>query len=257
MLNNFESFLENELLNFKIDKSLSFSNKLDCKRYGCLETPWNWASHWVLERIKFEEGGIVVDLGAGINPIIIEAFSNSKKGYLALDLLNIPSANLSENIFGLKSDISKLPIKRSSVETVLSISVLEHLSEPDRLKTIKEIERILVPEGRAIITIGNFMQVSKKATYLLKSLEFFKKRGSAGYPPINIKTILDVTKKLELIESNGLEFFPGYERYNEKKIINHPLIIKDKFSDFKEISQFVSLRDVMVCEIGLELVKKD
>ncbi|MBI2442988.1 MAG: class I SAM-dependent methyltransferase [Candidatus Levybacteria bacterium] len=54
-------------------------------------------------------------------------------------------------------DAHKLPFKNSSFDVVICTEVLEHVIDP--LAVVKEIERVLVPGGRAIIEMdsGNFL----------------------------------------------------------------------------------------------------
>jgi hypothetical protein len=68
----------------------TYSNLPDCLRFKCSPTPWNWATHWVLERAKLSGKEVVCDLGAGNNPIALTAYA--KKAYIAylVDNLVLP-----------------------------------------------------------------------------------------------------------------------------------------------------------------------
>ncbi len=53
---------------------------------------------------------------------------------------------------------TELPFPNSSFDYVLSISMLHHLNESERVKAIREIRRVLKPNGKAIIAVWNKLQ---------------------------------------------------------------------------------------------------
>ena len=79
--------------------------------------------------------------------------SNQQHEYHTADLFM-------ENV-SFKEDLQKLSFKDNSYDIVLNNHVLEHIFD-DR-KAIKEIQRILKPKGKAIITVpGNWKKKTKK-----------------------------------------------------------------------------------------------
>eukprot|EP00768_Dysnectes_brevis_P004160 gnl/Dysnectes_brevis/2969_a3656_954.p1 GENE.gnl/Dysnectes_brevis/2969_a3656_954~~gnl/Dysnectes_brevis/2969_a3656_954.p1 ORF type:complete len:304 (-),score=24.72 gnl/Dysnectes_brevis/2969_a3656_954:24-866(-) len=62
----------------------------------------------------------------------------------------------------LHANILKLPFKSNSFDAIISIAVIHHLSTPERrLDAFKEIERVLKPGGRALITVWAHGQKSR------------------------------------------------------------------------------------------------
>jgi len=58
----------------------------------------------------------------------------------------------------IKADATKLPFKANTFNYILCISMLHNLDASERKKTLKEIARVLKPEGEAIIAVWNKLQ---------------------------------------------------------------------------------------------------
>jgi SAM-dependent methyltransferase len=155
----------------------------------------------------------------------------------------------------IQADISCLPLADESVDVVISISVLEHLPVHRRLETMREIERIVQPGGRALISIGNFMRVSDDARVLMQELPFFTDRGSAAYLPIDLKVLLDVAPRLKLAATNDLDYYPGYDKYDEDRLVHDANLCAYYYKDYPELARYRSLEPVVVCEVGVMLLK--
>ncbi|MSQ81087.1 MAG: class I SAM-dependent methyltransferase [Candidatus Methylopumilus sp.] len=96
-----------------------------------------------------------------ISPVVIDTFGfyAIQMGNFDIDFLNqsrIPHKySLNSNCSDLMSSNDALPFDESSVDLLIAPHILEHMSEPYEL--LKEIHRILMPEGRLIITGFNPM----------------------------------------------------------------------------------------------------
>lgn len=106
---------------------------------------------------KLVEGKIVVDVASGTGyGTKIMSFHASK----VIGIDNSKSAieyskrhHFSEKIEYLVGDALKLPLDSSSVDVVVSFETIEHL--PDQKKFIKEVKRILKPDGIFIVSTPN------------------------------------------------------------------------------------------------------
>ena len=56
-----------------------------------------------------------------------------------------------------KAEAEKLPFKKNSFDYALSIATIHHLKKEDHLKALKEMFRVLKPNGIAIITAWNHL----------------------------------------------------------------------------------------------------
>jgi SAM-dependent methyltransferase len=106
---------------------------------------------WLREVAPKYSSGILVDYGCGNKPYF-SFFKNHVIDYVGVDV--------SQNEFNTVNYVinidDPLPFETNSIDTVLSTQVLEHTSEPD--KYIKEISRVLKPEGHLILTCpGSYM----------------------------------------------------------------------------------------------------
>jgi len=237
-------------------KAATISNQADCQRYGCPASPWHWASRWVLERSGLTGRETIADLGAGINPITMPVYEKFTACALLVDKYFLPEQRqTSAKLIRILADIGELPFASGSIDAVISISVLEHLTGPDRLETMREIERVLRPGGRAVFTIGNYLHAGEEAIHLMRTLPYFVKRSYHSYPPINIKAMLDAVPGLNPVDSDELECMPGFEDYNEDAIASDPLLCAYYYKDYPELALHAALEKVVVHEIGLALVK--
>jgi len=127
---------------------------------------------------------IVLDIGCGNGRNMI-LFSENKR-VIGLDISrnmvqtakkNLMKKNLSHKCDLLQSDAVHLPIKESSIDVILYIATLHHISTADeRLRSLLELKRTLRKGGRALISVWAFDQ--PKFEELLK--EHLKKKEGFG-----------------------------------------------------------------------------
>jgi SAM-dependent methyltransferase len=210
----------------------------------------------VLERAELSGSQVVCDLGAGRNPLAFAAYqANARRAYL-IDAMHIPSKeSLGDHHFRMTADISCLPLEDESIDVVLSVSVLEHLTPPARENAIWEIQRILRPGGKALVSIGSFLHVSDVAQRKMRELPYFTNRGCAVYFPIDIKAFVQSASGLHLTSDEDLEYLPGFEAYDMDALANEPGLCFERFSDYEELQSDPHLRQVIAYEIGLQFHK--
>ena len=234
----------------------TYSNLPDCRRFNCPPYPWHWATHWILERAQLTGNEVVCDLGAGTNPIMIKAYQKGARLCYLMDNMFLPSdQDMASNMQRIQGDASCLPLDDGSIDVIISVSVLEHLPISSRLTVMREIERVLKPGGRALISIGHFLNTSDEAWVLMRELPFFTDRGCAVYLPIDLRQLVEAAPRLNLAATDDIEFFPGYETYRETSLLQDPYLCTDAFHDYPEITRYPFLDPVLVCEIGIMLLK--
>ncbi len=96
-----------------------------------------------LDRIR----GVVVDLGCGRRPFEQDILRRAER-YIGVDW--------PQTLHGLRADIAAdlnrpLPIRDGAADAVISLSVLEHLREPEQL--LREARRILKPGGFLYVSV--------------------------------------------------------------------------------------------------------
>ena len=104
-------------------------------------------------------GETAVDLGCG-NARHAALLTRKYGRVLALDFarnLLLESANVGGDHARLKlvqADITALPIRSRSADTILHVAALHHLpTKEERIKSLKEVKRILKPGGEALISV--------------------------------------------------------------------------------------------------------
>ncbi len=107
---------------------------------------------------KFVRNKIVLDIACG-NGYGSNLLANSGAKFvygIDYDKESIENANkkyMQENIKFVLGDAEKIPLGKSSVDTVVSLETLEHLRSPE--KFITEISRVLKPRGMLILSTPN------------------------------------------------------------------------------------------------------
>lgn len=96
-----------------------------------------------LDRIR----GVVLDLGCGRRPFEKDILAGAAR-YVGVDR----PPDLRDNRADIVADLNEpLPIRDGAADTVIALSVLEHLREPERL--LREAHRILKPGGFLYIAV--------------------------------------------------------------------------------------------------------
>ncbi len=116
-----------------------------------------------LEFIKkyISNGDKVLDLGCG-NGRLIDLLKDLDIKYVGIDssekLISLAKQKYPKHEF-LKANALKLPFKDNSFDKIISIAVLHHIPSRElRLKFLKEIKRVLKPNGKLVLTIWNLWQ---------------------------------------------------------------------------------------------------
>lgn len=129
-------------------------------------TPLNpyWLdSKHLLESVRFlapHARGVMFDVGVGERPYA-EEFEGHVTRYFGLEYPPVVFGNLNPDLWNyievvhgiidVFGDGHELPLASESVDTVMSLEVLEHVPEPERC--VAEMARVLKPGGRALITV--------------------------------------------------------------------------------------------------------
>jgi ubiquinone/menaquinone biosynthesis C-methylase UbiE len=119
------------------------------------DIPVEWWSRrfeypWVARYIDKDD--VVVDAGCGVTHFFKHWLSANCSHVWAVDTnTKIKNIWADTNVDLTVAPIAAMPINDSSVDKVVCISVLEHTNNIGNI--LKEFDRVLVPDGRAIITL--------------------------------------------------------------------------------------------------------
>jgi ubiquinone/menaquinone biosynthesis C-methylase UbiE len=113
----------------------------------------------------------ILDLGCGYGRLW-QLFAGKKIEYLGTDnskkQIEIAKSRFPDARF-IKSDSFLVPVDNNYFDKIFCLSVIHHLpSVTYRLKILKEIERVLKPEGKLIITAWSVWQNPKIKKIMLK-----------------------------------------------------------------------------------------
>lgn len=102
-----------------------------------------------VELAEKESKGVLLDIGCGRMPYRNFLLPKVKK-YIGLDHPETSKLYKGEVKPDIYADATKIPLKRSSVDTVIMFMVLEHLDNPQ--KALLEVKRILTTNGKFIFS---------------------------------------------------------------------------------------------------------
>lgn len=119
------------------------------------------------------------------------------------------------------SNAEKLQYSDGSFEAVTAFEVLEHVENPEKM--LKEIHRVLTPQGKLFISTPNPLHIWNRIKHL-----FTGKRFDKAFPnPYHVKEFNKQELK-ELLEKNGFKIkgmvgqslppLPGFDRFTKLKI---------------------------------------
>lgn len=154
------------------------------------------------------EGEKILDLGCG-NGRWFKLFQKKKIDYVGVDfseeLIKIAQRNYPQAKFQT-ADVLKLPFPDKYFNKIYSIAVLHHIpSEELRLKSLKEVKRVLNPGGILILTTWKFHD--KKEYFLLFKYTILKLIG---------KSNLDFK---DVFESWGKKIKRYYHFFSERELV--------------------------------------
>ena len=96
-------------------------------------------------------GKIVADTGCGYDFLFLRTIAGRIQKWYAVDIV-LNHKNTPDNIEIVESDLNEgIPLKDNSIDIISSMAILEHLNTPEQY--LKEIYRILKPDGKLIMTV--------------------------------------------------------------------------------------------------------
>ena len=189
------------------------------------QKPWDECINFIKELPK---NSIVIDIGCGNGRHLMPCTKKCKKCIgldVSKELLKIVKNKINQkmikNVDLIHSDAINIPLKKNSVDAVLFIATLHNISNRNnRIKSLKELNRILKPEGKAIISVWSRCQ-DKFRQYFKK--ESTKKSEKKEFGDIDIYW-----------RKNGLDTIRFYHLYSKKEFIEDIKKAELKLLDIKD-----------------------
>jgi len=127
----------------------ALAERLKRKYFGHLAHPYSILEREVEKLLRPEY--TLLDAGCGRTAPVLAKFRGRAKRLIGVDLVDFepPLADLEL----LRSDLARTPLEGSSVDVVMSRSVLEHLERP--LEVYVEMNRLLKPRGYFVFLTAN------------------------------------------------------------------------------------------------------
>lgn len=107
----------------------------------------------------------VLDAGCGSEAPLLVNFIGKARTLIGVDLVDFHSSIQDKGLLLLNTDLANTQIDDSSVDLVISRSVLEHISDVESV--YKEINRILRPDGKFLLLIPNLFDYVSIISYMI------------------------------------------------------------------------------------------
>lgn len=140
-----------------------------------IQSPY-WSRKWeypfVLSKMNPQDSQVVCDAGSGnMNPLPVYLGATYPSSTIyAVDLDPSPFPD-TKQIKTLQEDLTKTSIVTSSVDTVVCISVLEHMQPEQWMAGMQEFCRILKPGGKVVVTLD--VEAEAGCAYHFKTPELY------------------------------------------------------------------------------------
>jgi ubiquinone/menaquinone biosynthesis C-methylase UbiE len=134
---------------------------------------------------------MVVDLGCGNGRHLIPCAEHCKEVVgldISKELLSITNKKLKEknleNTILLHADMTNMPLKNDTVDSILFIAALHNIKGKDkRIQSLKEVKRVLKKDGTALISVWSRWQDKYRKHFLKK---WFTKKEQTEFGDIDI-----------------------------------------------------------------------
>lgn len=149
-----------------------------------------WRYQWIihhqviaaLERARAHAHGVLLDVGCGSKPFA-RHFEGRVSRYLGTDLAS------SAYFDGVRPEIfaraEALPVRTASVDTLLGLSMMDHIAEPDVM--LAEAHRVLRPGGTLLLEFPQLVPLHDEPDYFRytsSGVRWLLERG--GFEPVEI-----------------------------------------------------------------------
>jgi SAM-dependent methyltransferase len=106
---------------------------------------------------------VLLDAGCGRTAPVLRKFIGKVERLIGVEV--VPFTDVPREIEQISSDLAELPLPDASVDLIMSRSVFEHLTEPERVYA--EFARVLRPGGRVVFLTANMWDYGTLAARLV------------------------------------------------------------------------------------------
>jgi 2-polyprenyl-3-methyl-5-hydroxy-6-metoxy-1,4-benzoquinol methylase len=200
--------------------------------------PWGF---YFLESLGPLYGKTVLDIGCGIGRFsVYAAKAGAKVIGIDLQLEVIKAARSIADINGVKcqfqrGNVSKLPLINGSIDIVVGIEILHHLSKPDVITALSEIHRVLREDGKAIFKEP--VENSKMFNFMQNLFPAGKKQCSYYRPScLSSKAWAEYVAKQEDRDMTNKELVEAGATFKRVSLIPFGLLIRlDRFLESRKL----------------------
>jgi SAM-dependent methyltransferase len=247
-----------------VNQALVWSTGQQAELLGAEASLTDWARRWLtaqLEAIRLADGGdglvdrILLDLSPGrSNPAIAHYADKVRHAWLVGAAA--PAEPLERGTF-LEADLARpLPLPSESVDLVVSANGLDCLSRDGRLGIMREIERVLKPGGRVLVTLSYVFGLTQRVLDRIAKDKALGHRTDAIRSGLDLAEILNEAGALRLLGEYDPSVVPGFEEFDERKVRKLPGLLLEPLGESEWAAQArASIRRMRRAVLGLVVEK--
>lgn len=182
-----------------------------------LQLPRSWIARYLRRfhivhevlRQKLTKDACVVDIGSGEGVMVKNLRKQGYSNVVGLDRYAIP---MSEKM--LRGSIYSMPFADEQFDAALCLDVLEHIPLHMQLTAVKEIARVLKPNGFATVSVPNMAHFRSRLSFLITGRPW-RNRLEKHPGEMAIQERVEVLKRagFVLVDSIGLHLTLSYDPY--------------------------------------------
>ncbi len=134
------------------------------------------------------KGGTIVDVGCGQGNLLTYV-KNICDRYIGVDVVRYEGFPSDREFRCVNLDSGKVDLPDSCAEIVCSVETIEHLENPRAF--VRELSRLVKPNGIVVITTPNQLSLLSKLTLILKN-QFNAFQEAPGLYPAHITALLEI-----------------------------------------------------------------
>ena len=137
---------------------------------------------------QLNSGGVLVDVGCGSGRLW-SFIGDRVDRYLGVDVIRYDGLPEAIEFIPFDLDSGKVSLADGSADLVCAVEVIEHLENPRAF--VRELVRLVKPDGFVIVTTPNQLSLLSKLTLILKN-QFNAFQEAPGLYPAHITALLEI-----------------------------------------------------------------
>ncbi len=181
-------------------------------------------------KIYFKKGSKLLHAGCGTGQVDTDLINYYKiTGVdISKEALNINRNSNLKSIRLVKADAKKMPFKSNSFDGIYNLGLMEHFTQEEINKTLKEFRRVLKRDGKIIFFWPPIFGISVLSLKLIHNFLNLFSNNKIVLHPDEINLLKNKTQIKNILEKNGFKLTKFY--FGPRDMFTHCIIVAKKSS---------------------------